>query len=375
MENPEVNMKPQQTGGLKLMTVFVVVLALHVVVIGGMTTYYLLKGGSTDASLTDDKHKGLKANADGSLAVDSSLPDADKTTPAPSTDASSTTTASTTTPATTTTATPASDQTASNDTTPAPSAPVAQTPAPASTGTPAALTPPPDVTAPAVVVKPTPSVSTPDLKTSPVMTPATPDVTQTTPAPVTGGTPYTVVSHDSLAKIAHKNHISVANLMAANSMTSDKLSIGQKLVIPAKTPAPAELGTAEAVAPATSTTDVATTTPAPTPIKDTGSVPATDKKAKKVAADKPAAAKSVSDKHTYTIAKGDTLTKIAHKFKTTASALMAANNISDPTKLKIGSKLMIPAKEAHTATVTTPAPVQPAVVTKKAAAQLANNVQ
>ncbi len=55
MENNDSNIKPQSTGGLKLMTVFVVVLALHVVVIGGMTTYYLLKGGSADTDLVTDK--------------------------------------------------------------------------------------------------------------------------------------------------------------------------------------------------------------------------------------------------------------------------------------------------------------------------------
>ena len=34
MDNKDSNMKPQQTGGLKLMTVFIAVLALHVLVIG-----------------------------------------------------------------------------------------------------------------------------------------------------------------------------------------------------------------------------------------------------------------------------------------------------------------------------------------------------
>ena len=76
MENPESNIKPQSTGGLKLMTVFVVVLVLHVVVIGSMCTYYMLKGGSTDTDLLTDKtHKGLKANPDGTLVADGQMPD------------------------------------------------------------------------------------------------------------------------------------------------------------------------------------------------------------------------------------------------------------------------------------------------------------
>ena len=43
MEPNENNpLKPQPTGGLKLMTVFIAVLALHVVVIGGFTVWHLL---------------------------------------------------------------------------------------------------------------------------------------------------------------------------------------------------------------------------------------------------------------------------------------------------------------------------------------------
>ncbi len=52
MDNNDSNIKSQQTGGLKLMTVFIAVLALHVVVIGGFTVYHLMSGGSADADLT-----------------------------------------------------------------------------------------------------------------------------------------------------------------------------------------------------------------------------------------------------------------------------------------------------------------------------------
>jgi LysM repeat protein len=47
--------------------------------------------------------------------------------------------------------------------------------------------------------------------------------------------------------------------------------------------------------------------------------------------------------------KGDTLSKIAHKFKTTAAAIMTENNITDPTKLSIGKKLRIPSRESRSA--------------------------
>ena len=87
--------------------------------------------------------------------------------------------------------------------------------------------------------------------------------------------------------------------------------------------------------------------------------------------------------HVYTVVKGDTLIKITHKFKTTPTALMAANNISDPSKLSIGKKLKIPSKEARSAATSAPVlapsvPAQPAQVQAQPAAptgQLANFLQ
>ena len=84
--------------------------------------------------------------------------------------------------------------------------------------------------------------------------------------------------------------------------------------------------------------------------------------------------------------KGDTLGKIAHKFKTTPAAIMTENNITDPTKLTIGKKLKIPSKESRSAGNTVPVatpviqpqvqpqPPQPQVETKSdsTTAQLAN---
>jgi LysM repeat protein len=51
---------------------------------------------------------------------------------------------------------------------------------------------------------------------------------------------------------------------------------------------------------------------------------------------------------TYIVAKGDTPVTIAKKFKVPFDDLVAANHIDDPRKLKIGQKLIIPAKAAKT---------------------------
>jgi LysM repeat protein len=45
----------------------------------------------------------------------------------------------------------------------------------------------------------------------------------------------------------------------------------------------------------------------------------------------------------YTVAKGDTLSRIARKLKVSQQSLIAANNLKDPSKLSIGQKLVVPA--------------------------------
>lgn len=54
-------------------------------------------------------------------------------------------------------------------------------------------------------------------------------------------------------------------------------------------------------------------------------------------------------KKTYVVAKGDTPTSIAKKFKITSAQLLAANDIEDAHKLKIGQKLTIPAPKEKSA--------------------------
>jgi nucleoid-associated protein YgaU len=51
-----------------------------------------------------------------------------------------------------------------------------------------------------------------------------------------------------------------------------------------------------------------------------------------------------SDKKTYVVAKGDNPVAIARKFKIPYDDLLAANKIEDPHKLRVGQKLIIPAK-------------------------------
>jgi LysM repeat protein len=165
---------------------------------------------------------------------------------------------------------------------------------------------------------------------------------------------------DSYKKIAKAHHITVAELKEANHIKGDVLHTGQKLLIPSGKTAVAESSPAPA---STSPTAVNTTlnkTALTEPV--TGSV---------------ASLAESPHSHTYTVVKGDTLSKIAHKFKTTTRALIAENSIPNPTKLTIGEKLKIPSKEAKETrsakNIVTPPTPQPSQVQAKESAPVDNN--
>jgi LysM repeat protein len=355
MENNDSNPKPQQTGGLKLMTVFIAVLALHVIVIGGFTIIHLMSGGGTDADLATDKtHKEVKVTPDSATVSDGQLPDG------VSGDKSATASADTsgtpmTIPAPPTTPTPA-------DSTTPPASDATAAPAPA----------PPDASATASATEPTSSAPSGPIQSGPVITPpasaapspevaSEPAATPATESETTGGTPYVVKSHDSLARIAHQHHVKVAALRSANGLKSDMLRIGQKLVIPGRTTQEASSGLSALREPNT------------TLLGDSPDLaPATE--VASTSHDKAELSSTTGSRHIYLVAKGDTLNRIAHKFHTSPSAIMSLNNISDARKLRLGQKLKIPSQESRSATSTPAARAQPDRIEPRAtpSAQLAN---
>jgi LysM repeat protein len=137
--------------------------------------------------------------------------------------------------------------------------------------------------------------------------------------PEAAGSEYVVVKGDSLAKIAKNKHVTLKALEAANlGVVPTKLKVGQKLTIPA----------GAAVAPVSGGTAAGTEmTGAPS-----------------------------GGGETYVVKSGDTLTKIAKAHGVSLKALEAANPNVDPSHIKVGHKLQIPAKvEAATPA---PAPVE-----------------
>ncbi len=190
------------------------------------------------------------------------------------------------------------------------------------------------------------------------------------PADVTPATTYTVASGDSLWNIAKKHGSTVNDLARANKLTSNsRLSVGQKLIIPGKTPAAAAAGGAsESVSGATyvvkagdtlsgiahragsTSADIRRANNLTSDYVRVGQelrLPAESASAAVVApAGAPAAAgapaKKAEGSVVHVVKPGETLGAIARKYQVKVSDLAVANNIADPKKIRPGQELVIP---------------------------------
>ena len=140
-------------------------------------------------------------------------------------------------------------------------------------------------------------------------------------ADITPATSYTVKSGDNLWTIARKNNITVAQLTAANSLSSNaSLRPGQKLIIPGKS------------------TSAVTSVPLATTPNSTA------KAADPLAA--AATARPATEGMKHVVKSGETLGAIARKYDVRQSELAVLNNISDPAKIRPGMELVIPGYQA-----------------------------
>ncbi|MDP2136444.1 MAG: LysM peptidoglycan-binding domain-containing protein [Candidatus Didemnitutus sp.] len=156
---------------------------------------------------------------------------------------------------------------------------------------------------------------------------------------------YTVVRGDSLWSIAKANSLTVSELAKANQLSSGStLQSGKKLMIPGKVGLPQDLSTSAATA-------------------------------ARVTESKPAPAARNADAMRHTIQSGESLGAIARKYQVTVGELAAANNITDPAKIRAGQQLIIPglkstgSTRAASTTPTTAAATAPAT-TEAAANQV-----
>ncbi len=151
---------------------------------------------------------------------------------------------------------------------------------------------------------PSPSTPADAALAPPAAVPATPAEIVSSKSAKAGST-YAVRKGDTLSRIARHYSVSVRELADMNRLSADtSLKVGQKLAVP-------------------------------TPKAAAGSASSS------AAVPKAGVAKTGASAHT--VKAGETLTSIAKKYNVTADAMMRANGITDPTKLKVGQKLKIPA--------------------------------
>jgi LysM repeat protein len=131
--------------------------------------------------------------------------------------------------------------------------------------------------------------------------------------------------------------VAVAGIIAFNAIKSRQAAFP-----PVATPKTS----AQTSAPKSTVPTVTTSAPAVKPRDETAPTKPAVKEERKAIPVKPIAETSpkADSKKTYVVAKGDTPVSIAKKFKITSDQLLAANKIEDAHKLKIGQKLVIPAK-------------------------------
>ncbi len=176
---------------------------------------------------------------------------------------------------------------------------------PRAAGQPTVASPTPAAT---VVESPSPSPR-PTRTPSPTAT-ATPTQTFTPLPPII----HIVQKGESVGIIAKQYGVSERAVLEANGLEADSIiRIGQELIIPRPTPTPEPAATQpQATLPAS--TPSATGAPALAP-----------------------------GEQAYTVESGDTLSDIAKKFNTSVNLLMSRNNIKDPSLLRVGQTIIIPA--------------------------------
>jgi LysM repeat protein len=133
---------------------------------------------------------------------------------------------------------------------------------------------------------------------------------------------------DSLARIAKKYRVSVEDLRAANSLASDDLAVGTRLLVPA---GPAGKGSAPARERAAAPTGSDAGEGAP------GAASARDK----ASAAAPAAAAGGKAVRKHKVRRGDSLARIAKKYRVSVEDLRAANSLASD-DLTVGTRLVVP---------------------------------
>jgi LysM repeat protein len=186
----------------------------------------------------------------------------------------------------------------------------------------------------------------------------TPVSSRPIPGAIKQGSSYTVQKGDTLSSVAKRCGLTVSELKTANSLTSDSLAVGKKLTVPKKgaaVKAPAKATPAKAADPAVEKKSTAAPLPAPAPLADsspatapaaasaTGTVSSAAPVASAVAA--PVAKPASAPVYEHVLYPGETLDDVARQYGSSQQEIMKLNNITDPSSIKPGTKLLVPIPE------------------------------
>ena len=144
------------------------------------------------------------------------------------------------------------------------------------------------------------------------------------PAADVSGANYSVKSGDSLWKIARQQNVSVAAIKQANNLTSDSLKVGQKLRIPVASAA-------------ASTANAGTAASATTAWREPGTY-------------------KENGQTIHIVDFNESPAVIAKKYGIKTDDLLKANNITDVKKVQYGQRLVIPLPQQTAAAPAAPAP-------------------
>jgi LysM repeat protein len=154
---------------------------------------------------------------------------------------------------------------------------------------------------------------------------------------------YMVREGDTYTSVAAAHEVDEIDLRATNQNVA--MRKGLFLKIPIVRPTANEESATAAASTELAATAVADAPPAPGKIQQTedGLVPAVDKSGSKTnAAVAPAKASPSAKGTTYLVKPGDTIWRIANEYQVDQQALMKANGLDDPRKLRSGMSLVIP---------------------------------